>query len=79
MELNPLCARLVKRARLWPWSSARAHRAGRDDALVQVAPLLKRKPDWRAYLAENLEAETLETLRRHARTGRPLGGGKRPK
>ncbi len=40
VELNPVRARLVKRARDWPWSSARAHLAGRDDALVGTAPLL---------------------------------------
>ncbi len=73
VELNPVRARLVKRARLWPWSSARAHLAGRDDTLVRVAPLLQRAPDWRAYLAEDLEDERLAALRRHARTGRPLG------
>ncbi len=48
-------------------------KAGRDDALVRVAPLLRRAPDWRAHLAEELEDEHLAALRRHARTGRPLG------
>lgn len=36
--LNPL----VKRAADWPWSSIRAHLAGRDDELVRVAPAVKR-------------------------------------
>ena len=39
---NPVRARLVAHAQDWPWSSARAHLAGRDDALVRVAPLLDR-------------------------------------
>ena len=73
VELNPVRARLVKRARKWPWSSASAHLKGRDDDLVEVGPLLELAPDWRDYLAEDLEAERLEALRRHARTGRPLG------
>ena len=73
VELNPVRAGLAKRARSWRWSSARAHLEGRDDGLVQVAPLLARAADWRACLAEGLEAEHLEALRRHARTGRPLG------
>ena len=73
VELNPVRARLVKRARDWPWSSARAHLAGSDDELAQAAPLLALAPDWRGYLAEGLEEPELEALRRHARTGRPLG------
>ncbi len=73
VELNPVRARLVKRARLWPWSSARAHLAGRDDALVRSAPLLELAPDWKDYLAEDLEEDRLQALRLHARTGRRLG------
>jgi putative transposase len=42
LALNPVRARLAARAEDWPWSSARAHLAGRDDALVRVAPLLDR-------------------------------------
>ena len=73
LERNPVRAGLVARPRQWPWSSARAHLTGRDDELAEVAPLLERVPDWAAYLAENLEDARLEKLRRHARTGRPLG------
>ena len=40
VAMNPVRARLVERAEDWPWSSARAHLAGRDDGLVEVAPLL---------------------------------------
>jgi putative transposase len=47
--------------------------AGRDDGTVQVKPLLERMPDWRAFLTEGLGAETVTLLRRHERTGRPLG------
>ncbi len=63
VELNPLRARLAKRARQWPWSSARAHLAGRDDELVKAAPLLKLAPDWKDYLAEGLEETELEARR----------------
>jgi putative transposase len=73
VELNPVRAKLKRRARDWRWSSARAHLAGEDDALVTAAPLLERVPDWRAFLAGGLEADALEALRRHTRTGRPLG------
>ncbi len=73
VELNPVRARLVKRAGDWPWSSARAHLAGRDDGVVAVAPLRALVPDWAAYLAGGLEPETLEAIRRHTQSGRPLG------
>ena len=73
VELNPVRAGLVKRARQWRWSSARAHLEGRDDELAAAAPLLELAPDWRGHLAEGLEAERLDRLRLHARTGRPLG------
>lgn len=46
---------------------------GRDDDVVQVAPLLERVKDWRQYLMEPLEAEQEELWRCHERTGRPLG------
>jgi putative transposase len=39
-----------------------------------VAPLLARVDDWRMYLAAGLSAEEAALLRRHERTGRPLGG-----
>ena len=47
VELNPVRAGLVKRARQWRWSSARAHLEGRDDELAAAAPLLELAPDWR--------------------------------
>ncbi len=44
VELNPVGARLTRRARDWRWSSARAHLAGEGDGLVQVRPLLALAP-----------------------------------
>lgn len=41
VELNPVRAGLTEQAADWPWSSAKAHLAGRDDGLVAVAPLLE--------------------------------------
>ncbi len=78
IELNPLRARLAGGAADYPWSSARAHLAGHDDRLVKTAPLLALVDDWAGFLgAGSPEAETAaaaETLRRHGRSGRPLGG-----
>ena len=47
VELNPVCAGLVQAPSRYRWSSAAAHLKGRDDALVQVAPLLQMVPNWR--------------------------------
>ena len=73
VERNPVRAGLARRPEDWAWSSARAHLDGRDDALVRVAPLLERFPDWRGYLSDDVDAAALKTLRQHGRSGRPLG------
>ncbi len=73
VELNPVRARLARRARDWRWSSARAHLAGEDDELVRVRPLLALAPDWREFLAAGLGAADHEAIRAGERTGRPLG------
>ena len=73
VELNPVRARLVSDPCEYRWSSARAHMEGRDDVLVKVAPLLDRFGEWGAVLASGLGEEQTELLRRHERTGRPLG------
>jgi putative transposase len=73
VELNPVRAKLVADAAEWPWSSARSHLSGRDDRLVQVAPMLAMLPDWRGFLSSALPEEELRDLREHGRTGRPLG------
>jgi putative transposase len=46
---------------------------GEDDRLVKVAPMLERVSDWRDYLRQELSTAELKALRRHNRTGRPLG------
>jgi putative transposase len=73
VELNPVRAKLVDRARDWPWSSAKAHLSGRDDPLAKVSPLLAMVSDWRAFLRSAMPEEALRDLREHGRTGRPLG------
>jgi len=73
IELNPVRAGLVCNPCDWPWSSTRAHLAGRDDQLVKVAPLLAMVPDWAAFLNSAMPEEELRDIRRRSRTGRPLG------
>ncbi len=62
-----------RRVEDWPWSSARAHLAGRDDGPVRVAPLLDLVADWRIFPAGGVDAGELAAIHRHSRTGRPLG------
>ncbi len=72
VELNPVRARLVKRAEDYRWSSARAHLVGKDDGLVKVKPMLDRVDNWKELLASGDQA-LFDELRMHERTGRPLG------
>jgi len=73
IELNPVRAGLVEAAEAYPWSSAAAHIHGREDRLVDPALMAKFIPDWRAFLATEPDDETLERIRKHENTGRPLG------
>ena len=73
VELNPVRARLVARARDWHWSSAKAHLSGRDDALVAVKPLLALVGDWKVFLGAGLTDTQYKAIRASERTGRPLG------
>jgi putative transposase len=76
VELNPVRARLAMRASDWRWSSARAHLAGQDDALVRVQPLLDLAPDWPRFLARDLDDTDRDMIRTGERTGRPLGSAR---
>ena len=73
IELNPVKAGLAPSPEAWRWSSAGAHLAGRDDAVVKVAPLLDRIADWRGFLAGGLPEAEERLIDQHLSTGRPLG------
>jgi len=73
VEMNPVAGNLTTDPAKYRWSSARAHLEGKNDDLVKVAPLLDRAGNWKKFLAMPV-AEEFELLRRHERTGRPLGG-----
>ena len=72
VEMNPVRARLVREPHSWRWSSATAHFTGMDDGLVKVAPLLEMVGDWKNFLYSGNEEEMAQ-IRKHERTGRPLG------
>ena len=69
VETNPVRSKLCRKPWRYPWSSAAAHVAGADDALVTTAPMLKlagrSAPDWKAYLALATPKETTALLRKH--------------
>ncbi|HEY1606019.1 MAG TPA: hypothetical protein VGF77_10540 [Allosphingosinicella sp.] len=78
VELNPVRAKLMKRAEEWPWSSARAHLTGKPDGLTDLGALAGVHRNWRAMLRRGLEAgdlppEAEATIEAHQRTGRPWG------
>jgi putative transposase len=71
--LNPVRAGLVERARDWPHSSARAHFSGKGDGVVAPTHLARWITDWGALLEANPSDLDVEMIRRHQRTGRPMG------
>ncbi|MBA7697610.1 hypothetical protein ES703_106277 [subsurface metagenome] len=66
---------MARRAKHYRWGSAAAHVSGRDDELVRVQPLVEMVGEgrWERFLREQVTREEWELLRRHERTGRPLG------
>jgi len=66
-------AKLTKNPEDYPWSSAAAHLKGNNDGVVAVKPLLRLVDDWQELLASGVSEEEYSALRKHERTGRPLG------
>ena len=73
VEMNPVVAGLCESPGDWRFSSARAHLEGKDDKLVRVSPMLQRLGNWRGYLTRTTNGDDAERIRKHTRTGRPLG------
>ena len=75
LALNPVKAKLARRAKDWRWSSVAAHLAERDVALVQTAPILERT---RSRFADLLDLSRQEELslagfEMKGVIGRPMG------
>ncbi len=71
--LNPVRAGLVERAEEWPYSSVQAHLGGAEDDLVDLKGLAGRVESWSSVLANSPSWSERSRLRRHERSGRPLG------
>ncbi|MBP6012272.1 MAG: transposase [Alphaproteobacteria bacterium] len=72
VALNPVRARLCKRAVDWPWSSVHAH-LGQADGLTQCGPVLSRYPNFRALIERGEDEALSQSLRQAETIGRPLG------
>ncbi len=73
VSLNPVRARLVKRAQDWPWSSTRAHLAGGQDGITALEPIRQRFANFDDLLELDPGEAMLERIRRAETIGRPLG------
>jgi putative transposase len=73
VSLNPVRAGLTGKAQDWAWSSARAHLAGEDDALVRVSPVLDRVARFADLLECDAGDAVFKALRLSEGSGRPLG------
>lgn len=74
VALNPVRARLVKRATDWKWASTLALCDAADDGVVTVAPALERVGDFAAFLDEAFdETFTYAALRKAESIRRPIG------
>ena len=74
VEMNPVKAGLVKQPEEWQWSSARCHVLGEVDPVLDESPLRQMvSGDWKEFLLTSLPESTIEIIKKHERTGRPLG------
>lgn len=74
VENNPVRAGLVRDAADWRWSIARAHIAGRPDALLSRSPLEDGIASWTEFLAVGLDIKAEAELALYTKIGMPLGG-----
>ncbi|MFW6128898.1 MAG: transposase [Candidatus Aminicenantaceae bacterium] len=73
VERNPVRACLVKNAEDYSWSSAKSHVFRTEDSLLTDNYLLHEFPDWASFLKEAENEQDQILIRKHGRTGRPLG------
>ena len=73
VALNPVRARLVKRAQDWKWSSVRAHLGLDDDGVTHLRAARQRFARFADLLDEPGDPETFARLRQGESIGRPAG------
>ena len=75
VEQNPVRAKMVRRAWLYPWSSAKTHvENNSDDELLNMAywKQISSVVDWHKTLGQMQSDEQVAAIRRNTHTGRPL-------
>ena len=70
---NPVRAKLTSDAMRWPHSSLRVHLGLVADSVIAPEAFRGFSIDWQGMRLGNDDEEATERLRRHTRTGRPLG------
>ena len=73
VSLNPVRARLARKAEDGAWSSVRAHLTRQHDELVSVAPVRNRVDQFAALLESDSDDGAFRALRSSEAGGRPLG------
>jgi putative transposase len=73
VSLNPVRARLAKRATAWRWSSTRAHMSRTQDGVTAIAPIRRRFRDFGKLLDNEPDDDLFRRLRAAETIGRPLG------
>lgn len=78
IERNPVRAELVKNPWQWQWSSAKAHIDNNEKSPIILKNLFEIINDmsydsWKQYIDSQEDKQSLENIRRHTLTGRPLG------
>lgn len=77
VERNPVRARMIRKAERYAWSSAAAHCAGREDAVLTKKAYWRKQMksigDWSAWLAEGDTEKELTLIRRNIEKGLPCG------
>lgn len=74
VEKNAVRAGIVSKAEDYKWSSAKAHIYGLKDPLLSGDNAIKAEiGDWKSYLRESNDKETLERIRDCSKSGLPLG------
>ncbi len=73
VALNPVRARLVKRARDWPWSSIHAHLGKCSDGITRIEAANGRVGDFGKFLQQDFDEEFFAAIRGGEQIGRPVG------
>lgn len=76
IEQNPVRAKLVEKPWQWKWSSASAH-INEGRSLIKLEDLFKYvdipQSSWKEFIDSNEDKQTVDMIRKHTLTGRPLG------